>query len=95
MRPLRRRASPRSQLAVAGSAVILAIAIAVAALHSSGPPPLPLPGLGRPALPGDPFAYQSSREADFVARASAGEANVLFQKSPGGVLATTARVAAF
>ncbi|HWF24311.1 MAG TPA: hypothetical protein VG275_02620, partial [Solirubrobacteraceae bacterium] len=95
MRPLRRRASARSRLAVAGSAVILVIAIAFAALHSSGPPPLPLPGLGKPAPPGDPFAYQASREANFVARASAGEANVLFQKSPGGVLATAARVAAY
>jgi hypothetical protein len=95
MRRLRRRASARSRLAVAGSAIILVIAIAVAALHSSGPPPLPLPGLGKPAPPGDPFAYQASREANFVARASAGEANVVFQKSPGGVLATAARVAAY
>jgi hypothetical protein len=95
MRRLRRRASARSRLAVAGSAIILVIAIAFAALHSSGPPPLPLPGLGKPAPPGDPFAYRASREANFVARASAGEATVLFQKSPGGVLATAARVAAY
>jgi hypothetical protein len=95
MRSLSRRAGGRARLAVAGSAIVLVIAIVFAALHSSGPPPLPLPGLGRPARPGDPFAYQASRQADFEARASAGEDYVVFQKSPGGVLATAARVAAY
>ena len=35
------------------------------------------------------------RESDFVARAVAGSEHVLFVKSPGGALATAARVAAF
>jgi hypothetical protein len=95
MRSLHRRASGRARLALAGSAVVLAIAILFAALHSSGPPPIPLPGLGRPAPPGDPFGYQPGRQADFEARATAGEESVLFLKSPGGVLATAARVAAY
>ncbi|HEY5318801.1 MAG TPA: transglycosylase SLT domain-containing protein [Solirubrobacteraceae bacterium] len=95
MRSLPRRTSARSRLAVAGSAIVLVIAVIFSALHSSGPPPLPLPGLGRPALPGDPFGYQSSRQADFEARARAGEEQVLFLKSPGGALATAARVAAY
>ncbi|MGH2858727.1 MAG: hypothetical protein ACRDMJ_14730 [Solirubrobacteraceae bacterium] len=47
------------------------------------------------AGPGDPFAYASAREADFVARATAGNAHVLFVKSPGGALGTAARVAAW
>jgi hypothetical protein len=47
------------------------------------------------AGPGDPFAYRSSQEADFVARATAGNARPLFVLSPGGVMATAARVAAF
>ena len=94
--PRRRvRASAASRRAVVASAGVLAIAVVFAILHSSGPPPLPLPGIGKPALPGDPFAYRAGREADFAARATAGEANVLFQKSPGGVPATAARVAAF
>jgi hypothetical protein len=76
------------------------IALAIVAILSTGsgkpaPPPLPLPGVGQPAKPGDPFAYVSSREADFVARAIAGNDHVLFTKSPGGVVATAARVAAF
>jgi hypothetical protein len=95
MRSLQRRASARSRLAVAGSAIILVIAVLFAVLRSSGPPPLPLPGLGRPAPPGDPFAWDASRLASFEARARAGEAYVLFQKSPGGVLATATRVAAY
>lgn len=89
------RASAASRRAVAASAVVLVVAVIVAVLHSSGPPPLPLPGIGRPALPGDPFAYRSGRQADFEARATNGEAGVIFQKSPGGVPATAARVAAF
>jgi soluble lytic murein transglycosylase-like protein len=95
MRRLRRRASTSSRLALAGSAVVLVVAVVFAALHSSGPPPLPLPGLGRPAPPGDPFGYQLGRQAAFEARASTGEANVVYQKSPGGVPATAARVAAY
>jgi hypothetical protein len=54
-----------------------------------------LPGIGRPARPGDPFAYTPAREAQFVARATAGSASPLFVKSPGGVLATAARVESF
>jgi hypothetical protein len=95
MRPLQRRASARARLGLAGSAIVLTLAVLFAALNSSGPPPLPLPGLGRPAPPGDPFAYRSSRQGAFEARASAGEAYVLFLKSPGGVPATAARVAAY
>jgi Transglycosylase SLT domain len=40
----------------------------------------------------DPFAYESGREDEFVARATAGHSHVLYEKSPGGVLATARRV---
>lgn len=95
MRSPQLRASVRARFAVAGSAVVLAIAVIVSVLSSSGPPPLPLPGLGRPAAPGDPFGYRPGRQADFEQRAIAGEEYVVFAKSPGGVLATAARVAAY
>jgi hypothetical protein len=95
----RRKSAGRRRLAVAGVLLVVLIAVLVAVLVSSGgsspPPPLPLPGIGRPAKAGDPFAYVPSRESDFVARATAGNANVIYQKSPGGVLATAARVAAW
>jgi soluble lytic murein transglycosylase-like protein len=72
--------------------------VVIVVASSSGtppPPPLPLPGIGRPAKPGDPFAYVPAHEADFLARATAGSANVLYAKSPGGIPATAARVASF
>jgi Transglycosylase SLT domain len=94
----RRKVAGRRRLAVAGAALVLLIAVVLVLTRSGGPsppPPLPLPGVGQPAKPGDPFAYVSSRQSDFVARATAGEANVLYLQSPGGALATAARVAAF
>ncbi|MGN6869806.1 MAG: hypothetical protein ACTHMY_15545 [Solirubrobacteraceae bacterium] len=94
-----RRLAGRRRLAVAGGALLLLIVVLVVVLSSSGgrsgPPPLPLPGIGQPAKPGDPFAYESSRESDFVARAISGSDHVLYVKSPGGALATAARVAHF
>jgi Transglycosylase SLT domain len=82
------------RLALAGAAVVLAIAVLAAVLSGGGPPPLPLPGIGRPARGGDPFAYIPGRQADFTARAISGNGQVLFVKSPGGALSTAARVAA-
>ena len=95
MRSRGRRGAGRVRLAVAGAAVVLLVAVLVAALSGSGPPPLPLPGIGRPARSGDPFGYVPGRQAALIARATAGSANVLFTKSPGGAPATAARVSAF
>ena len=97
MRSLRAPAGPR-RLAIAGVVLVALSATAIALATSGGksaPPPLPLPGIGQPAKPGDPFAYVPSREPEFVARAIAGSDHVLFTKSPGGALAAAARVAAF
>jgi hypothetical protein len=86
----------RFRLAIAALTAVLVIAV-VAALVSGGggPPGLPLPGIGKPARSGDPFAWDSGREAQFVARAAAGTAHPLFSQSPGGATATAARVAAY
>jgi hypothetical protein len=83
----------RGRLALAAAALALAVGVLVAVLSGGGPPALPLPGIGKPAPPGDPFAYKASAAGDFTARATAGNAHVLFAKSPGGVMATAARVA--
>jgi Transglycosylase SLT domain len=98
---LRRTATRRRHaIAGAGLAVVIAllgaglVAVVVNAGSGKRAPP-PLPSAGRPARPGDPFAYVPARESDFVARATAGEANALYLLSPGGVLATAARVAAY
>jgi hypothetical protein len=92
--PRTRSNARRLALALALGAILLVVAT-VSALSGGGHPGLPLPGAGRPARSGDPFAYVASRQADFEARAIAGTDHVLFVKSPGGVLATAARVAAF
>lgn len=64
------------------------------ALSGSGLPRLPP---ASPASPprGDPFAYDPARQDAYVARATAGNAHVLFTKSPGGAFATAARVAGY
>ncbi|HVE67934.1 MAG TPA: hypothetical protein VNB64_05070, partial [Solirubrobacteraceae bacterium] len=53
-----------------------------------------------PATPGvqpvvptfDPLGYDSSQDAALTARAASGHSHVLYAKSPGGVMATAARV---
>ena len=96
-RGLRRSAirSPRWVLLLSAAVLAIAVVVALSSGGNSGTLQPPLPGIGRPPRAGDPFAYSSSRQADFVARAIAGEGHVLFTKSPSGALATAARVAAF
>ncbi len=91
------RIRPQSpgKLALLLGAVIVLIAVLIVALSGSSQPPLPLPGIGRPARSGDPFAYVPARQAAFTTRAVAGTDNVVYAKSPGGVLATAARVAPY
>ena len=91
----RRRARGRARLGVALAALVLIAAAAANLLSSSGLPPLPAPGIAQPARAGDPFAYVPARQASLIARATAGNAHVLFTKSPGGAYTTAARVAAF
>src|SRR5438045_2194127 len=69
----------RARLVLALAAAVLAIAVLVAVLASGGGHPgLPLPGIGKPARAGDPFAWVANHEADFEQRAVAGSAHVLF-----------------
>ena len=44
-------------------------------------------------LKGDPWAYTADREGEFESRAAAGHSHVIYVKSPGGIVATAARVA--
>ena len=90
-----RRDRYRMRIVFVLAAAILAVAVLVRALSNSGLPPLPSPRVAAEPPAGDPFAYLPSRQASFVARAAAGNAHVLFEKSPGGAYATAARVARF
>jgi Transglycosylase SLT domain len=87
--------SRRVWLALLAAGGVVLIAVLVAVLAGGGKPRLPLPGIGRPARSGDPFAYVPAHQAGFVARATTGTSQVVFIKSPGGVMATATRVAHF
>jgi soluble lytic murein transglycosylase-like protein len=82
-------------VALALVAVVAGVVAFALAQGGGGAPPLRLPGIRQPAPAGDPFGYVASRQAQLVASATAGSAPVLFAKSPGGVLATAARVARY
>jgi len=56
-------------------------------------PGAPPGGVAIEAHSTDPFSYATSRAVEFTERAAAGNATVLFTKSPGGALATAERVA--
>lgn len=77
------------------SAAILAVAVIVTVVRSGGQSGPKLPGTNESVKAGDPFSYRSGRDPELIARATAGSAHVLFAKSPGGVLATAARVAPY
>ncbi len=88
------RRSPARAI-VAGAGAIVLIVVLVLVLSGGSQPALPLPGIGRPARPGDPFAYIPGRQTEFERRAVAGSDQVLFAKSPGGVVATAGRMARY
>lgn len=85
----------RARLALAVAALVLVAVLLVSVLSGSQIASPPAAGTARGAAAGDPFAYVPAREAEFVARATAGEAHVLFTKSPDGAVVTAARVASF
>ncbi|MGZ4244076.1 MAG: hypothetical protein ACXVSE_07275, partial [Solirubrobacteraceae bacterium] len=66
-------AQRRRRLVVALGALVVLALIIVSGLGGGLPQP-PAPSVADSAGPGDPFAYRSSQEADFVARATAGDA---------------------
>ncbi len=85
----------RARLALALGGAILIIVLLVSALSGGGIPKPPPAGVAGGSVSRDPFAYVPARANDFIARAIAGEGNVLFTKSPDGAVSTAARVATF
>jgi hypothetical protein len=74
--------------------VVLVVAAVVVVLGGAGHQRL-VPGGNGHAGDYDPLAYRSNREADLARRAAAGYSDVLYEKSPGGVVATARRTAAW
>ncbi len=85
----------RARLALALAGLVLIAVLLVSAVTGGGIPPPPTAGAARGSSARHPFAYVAARASQFVARATAGEAHVLFTQSPGGAIATAARVATF
>lgn len=89
---MRRRAT--AQLALLVAVIVAAIVIALLARDGGGDagPRQLAPGAGTTDSTRDPFGYDGDRRAEFEANAAAGLAHVLYEKSPGGAVATAARV---
>ena len=92
--------------AAAGTLLIVAAAVGVAALVLSlglgerDPLDIHVARIARQATAAaapeaDPYAWDPSRRADFEHRAALGASHVIYEMSPGGVVASAARTAAF
>jgi Transglycosylase SLT domain len=95
---LNRRACARRRLRLTLAGVTAAVIVAVVLIVTLGgsslsgaPPAADAPETGAGGL----FHYDASQSAQYTARATAGNGQVLFSKSPGGAIATAKRVAAF
>lgn len=64
-------------------------------LRGGGGPPRLLAGGGGAGGTFDPLAYHAARESAFEAAAAAGESNLIYTKSPGGVTASARRTESF
>ena len=94
--PTRTRRQGRLLVLLAG--LILLVAVIVSGIGSGGGAPVRSPPAGRPAAEARGaaiFSYAPAAAAQYVARATAGNALPLFTMSPGGATATAARVAAY
>jgi hypothetical protein len=77
------------------AALAAAVAVVLVLLLSSGSskPERLVPGAGGGSGTYDPLAYDSDKEKELEQRAAAGFSDVVYEKSPAGVVATAKRVA--
>jgi hypothetical protein len=83
----------RRRVAAFGVLLAAAVAAVVLVVSRSGGQERLVPGGPEHSGQYDPLAYRSDREADLARRASTAFADVLYEKSPGGVVATARRMA--
>src|SRR4051812_9236192 len=89
------RMRPRQRLALLVLVVVVVAGAILVLLGRSTQPSGPrrlVPRRGTTDTTRDPLAYDADPRADFEARAAAGLSHVLYAKSPGGAVATAARV---
>jgi hypothetical protein len=90
---------PAPYVLVIAALVVLAVGLS-AILGGDRKTPVAVPPQSIPTPPGtklppieDPLTYDPQRRDDFERRAAAGNAHVLYERSPGGAIATAARTA--
>jgi hypothetical protein len=95
LEPTPRQAHRRRLVALAALAAVAVLAVVVVLIASGGGggPERLVPGGGNRSGEYDPLAYDSSREQDLERRAASGFSDVVYEKSPGGVVATARRTA--
>src|SRR3984957_12423432 len=92
----RARARHRLRLALAGVALAVIVAVVlIVTLGGSSLPGAPPAANAPETRAGGLFHYDAAKSAQYTARATAGNGQVLFPKSPGGAIGTAKRVAAF
>jgi Transglycosylase SLT domain len=90
--PTRPQARRRRLAALAALAVVVVAIVVVVSGGKTSPKRL-VPGGGDTSSTYDPLAYDSDRESELERRASEGFSDVVFEKSPAGVVATARRTA--
>jgi hypothetical protein len=85
----------RRRVAALGVLLVALVTAVVLIVTRSGGPERLVPGGPDGSGQYDPLAYSPDREADLARRASIAFADVLYEKSPGGVVATARRMAAW
>ena len=84
----------RRRLAAVAALALAVAAIAVVAFRGGEDDPKRLvPGAGTGSGDYDPLAFDEEREDELARRAAAGFSDVLYEKSPGGVIASARRTA--
>ena len=87
------RPSRTALATIAGAAIAFAAAVLILSGEDGLPAPDPVVVIPDDAR--DPFAYDEARRAEFERRAASGHAHTLYAKSPGGVVESARRTAAF
>lgn len=87
-------ALPWALAALAAAAVVVVVVVVTGAVGGSGFDADAVAAAGRGGTD-DPFAYEPDRAADLESRAALGVSHVLYEKSPGGIVASARRTAAW
>ncbi len=80
-------------LGLLAAGIVVAVLLLTGVIGGGGFDAGKVADLGRNDGSGDPFAWEADRSADFESRAALGLSHVLYEKSPGGIVASARRTA--